>query len=243
MRWLALLALGLALVAPGLPAAGDDAEAALARARRELVDRTRDYRSSLERLLTLHEAAARGAGEVAATRRALYERGLLSRGELEASAQGEGGAQRLAAETRQRLAETDALLAETLAAIALAPAAAARDAVVTPEAVGSLAGPPLTAVAVGELEGFFAARFARPLPVSARGQTLVHERLGLDHHQALDVAVHPDSEEGRALVEYLRRHGMPFLAFRGAVPGASTGAHVHVGRASLRLGLPRAAGR
>ena len=57
----------------------------------------------------------------------------------------------------------------------------------------------------------------------------------LDHRHALDVAVHPDSEEGRALIEYLERHGIPFLAFRGFVPGASTGAHVHVGRVSARI--------
>jgi hypothetical protein len=243
MRWLALPLLVLALLAPGPRAAGEDAAVALARARRDLVERTRDYRSSLERLLDLQEGAARRAGDAAARRRALHREGLVSRAELAASLGEEERARELADETRQRLGETDALLAETLAAIELARAPATARVVVTPEAVGSFAGGPLTAVSIDQLEGFFAARFGRPLPVSARGQTLVHDRLGLDHQHALDVALHPDTEEGRALVDYLRSHHIPFLAFRGAVPGASTGAHVHVGRASLRLGPTRAPDR
>jgi hypothetical protein len=72
--------------------------------------------------------------------------------------------------------------------------------------------------------------------VSALGQTAVHNRLGFDHRNAADVAVHPDSPEGRALLDHLRALGVPFLAFRGAVAGASTGAHVHVGAPSPRSG-------
>ena len=40
------------------------------------------------------------------------------------------------------------------------------------------------------------------------------------------------SAEGRALMDYLCAHGIPFLAFRAARPGVATGAHVHVGRPS-----------
>jgi hypothetical protein len=45
----------------------------------------------------------------------------------------------------------------------------------------------------------------------------------------MDVAVHPDNCEGRALMEYLRRAGIPFLAFRNKVAGSATGAHIHIG--------------
>jgi hypothetical protein len=62
----------------------------------------------------------------------------------------------------------------------------------------------------------------------------VHQRLGFDHRNALDVAVHPDSPQGRALMEHLRSQGIPFLAFRGARPGLATGAHLHVGEPSPR---------
>jgi hypothetical protein len=96
---------------------------------------------------------------------------------------------------------------------------------------------------VSTLHAFFAEQFGRPLPVSALGQTPVHDRLGFDHRNALDIAVHPDSEEGRSLLVYLRRERIPFLAFRGPVPGASTGAHIHIGTASPRIQPVRAPGR
>jgi hypothetical protein len=51
----------------------------------------------------------------------------------------------------------------------------------------------------------------------------------------MDVAVHPDSAEGRALIAYLRGNGIPFIAFRSAVPGSATGAHVHIGYPSHKF--------
>ena len=84
------------------------------------------------------------------------------------------------------------------------------------------------------LDRFFRERFGRALPVSAYGQTPVHDRLRLDHHQALDIAVHPDSPEGAALLSFLRGAGISFIAFRGAMAGAATGAHIHVGAPSPR---------
>jgi hypothetical protein len=51
----------------------------------------------------------------------------------------------------------------------------------------------------------------------------------------MDVGVHPDSSEGQALVNYLRKSGIPFLAFRTAVPGSATGPHIHIGPPSGRL--------
>lgn len=85
------------------------------------------------------------------------------------------------------------------------------------------------------LEKYFSQAFGRRLPVTAMGQTATHSRLGFDHRDAMDVALHPDSSEGRALVSHLRKTGIPFTAFRGAVSGASTGPHIHIGRPSGRL--------
>src|SRR5437867_12320645 len=93
---------------------------------------------------------------------------------------------------------------------------------------------------VTSVERFFAERFHRTLPVSALGQTPAHDRLGFDHRNALDVAVHPDSPEGQALMTWLRARGVSFLAFRGAVAGEATGAHVHIGEPSPRRASPRA---
>jgi hypothetical protein len=85
------------------------------------------------------------------------------------------------------------------------------------------------------LQQFFLARFGRPLPISALGQTPLHDRMGFDHRNALDIAVHPDSPEGRILMEHLRAAGIPFIAAWGAIPGSASGAHIHVGQPSPRF--------
>ncbi len=88
---------------------------------------------------------------------------------------------------------------------------------------------------VAKVDGFFTSRFGRRAPISAFGQTALHSRLGFDHSNAIDIATHPDSAEGRALMDYLRSAGIPFLAFRSAVPGKATGPHIHIGLPSRRL--------
>ena len=87
----------------------------------------------------------------------------------------------------------------------------------------------------GKVDAFYRLRFSKPLPVSAFGQTDTHNRLGFDHSNALDVAVHPDSAEGQALIEFLQRQGISFIAIRGAIPGSATGAHIHIGSPSRRI--------
>jgi hypothetical protein len=86
----------------------------------------------------------------------------------------------------------------------------------------------------GDIKRLFASNFGRTLPVSAFGQTNLHSRLGFDHRNGIDVALHPDSLEGRALIAKLRSLTIPFIAFRRAIPGVATGAHIHVGNPSPR---------
>jgi hypothetical protein len=86
------------------------------------------------------------------------------------------------------------------------------------------------------IERYFSQAFGRRLPVTAMGQSDTHNRLRFDHRDSMDVALHPDSTEGKTLIAHLRKSGIPFIAFRGAVPGASTGPHIHIGKASARLG-------
>jgi hypothetical protein len=83
----------------------------------------------------------------------------------------------------------------------------------------------------------FEKRFHHPLPISALGQTLVHQSMGLDHRNRVDVALNPDQPEGLWLRALLERLHVPYLAFRGAVAGAATGAHIHIGTGSTRLKL------
>jgi hypothetical protein len=85
-----------------------------------------------------------------------------------------------------------------------------------------------------KVEKFFTSKFKRPLPLSAFGQSDLHTRWGLDHRNGMDVGLHPDSIEGRALIEFLRAESIPFLIFRGPVPGVATGPHIHIGNRSSR---------
>ena len=85
-----------------------------------------------------------------------------------------------------------------------------------------------------KVKEFFVSRFNRPLPLSAFGQSDLHTRWGLDHRNGMDVGLHPDSEEGRALIGFLRAESIPFLVFRGPIPGVATGPHIHIGNRSSR---------
>ncbi|HKU74839.1 MAG TPA: hypothetical protein VJR02_13085 [Pyrinomonadaceae bacterium] len=85
-----------------------------------------------------------------------------------------------------------------------------------------------------KVEDFFFSKFGRPLPTSAFGQSDIHNRWGLDHRQGMDVGLHPDSQEGVALVNFLRSEKIPYLVFRGYIPGVATGPHIHIGRPSHR---------
>lgn len=85
------------------------------------------------------------------------------------------------------------------------------------------------------VENFFMLRFNRRLPLTAFGQSELHTRWGLDHRQGIDVGLHPESPEGRVLINFLRTEKIPFLAFRSAVPGVATGPHIHIGKGSHRL--------
>jgi hypothetical protein len=89
-------------------------------------------------------------------------------------------------------------------------------------------------------EAYFEA-FGVPLPVSADGYTALHESMGFDHTGRLDVPIHPDAPEGLFLIELLEAWEIPYIAFRSAVPGQSTGPHIHIGLRSERIhagGLP-----
>ena len=86
-----------------------------------------------------------------------------------------------------------------------------------------------------KIESAFEKTFSKALPVSAMGETAVHRALGFDHRGRVDVAVHPDQPEGIWLRRYLTENGIPYFAFRQAVPGKATGAHIHIGPMSTHL--------
>jgi multidrug resistance efflux pump len=83
----------------------------------------------------------------------------------------------------------------------------------------------------------FQKRFGQALPISALGQTLVHQAMGLDHRNRVDVALNPETSEGLWLRQLLEKLHIPYLAFRSAVAGAATAPHIHIGTGSSRLKL------
>ena len=87
-----------------------------------------------------------------------------------------------------------------------------------------------------EIGDMYRQAFGQDPPVSAEGDTDLHRSMGLDHTGRIDVAVHPDSDEGMFLTYLLESLGIPYFAFRGPIPGRSTGPHLHVGPPSERLG-------
>lgn len=85
------------------------------------------------------------------------------------------------------------------------------------------------------LQAAFVRKFERSLPISAEGQTAVHDALGFDHRGRIDVAINPNEPEGIWLRRYLETKRIPYYAFRRAIPGKATGAHIHIGPGSIRL--------
>ena len=83
----------------------------------------------------------------------------------------------------------------------------------------------------------FEKRFHHVLPISALGQTLVHQSMGLDHRNRVDVALNPDQAEGIWLRQLLEKLRVPYIAFRSAMAGAATAPHIHIGPGSTRLKL------
>ena len=203
----------------------------------ELAEAAREYRASLANLLPFREDAVARARETLVTRRQLAEEGLIARRDAEMAAQALASAEAALAATQAEIAEAERMMTEAAAATVLATLPPPRPGVLTETpTLLRFHGP--RAWSLATLERFFTERFHRALPVSALGQTAVHDRLGLDHRNALDVAVHPDSAEGKALMTWLRGQGVSFLAFRGPIAGEATGAHLHIGEPS-----PRRAGR
>ena len=219
----------------------------VARLRAQLVQATKDYKSSLEQLLTHYEAEVKRADERVVKSRELYSAGLVSKRALDEDSLAAETARAKVARVEGQLKSADVQIAETLveAEAEEAAAKALAQAKSAPRAPGGL----LTTTGyiryggarawslneAGSVMQFYTRSFGRQLPVSSYGQSPVHDRWGYAHHNAMDVGVSPDSSEGRALMEYLRSSGIPFTAFRWAIPGTATGPHIHIGRPSHKI--------
>jgi hypothetical protein len=206
---------------------------------------TTEYKSNLEQLVTLYEAESRRSEERLAKMRELLAQGLITRREVDTLEEAVARTREKVAEAQAQLKSADMVVAEAFAEAEADRFTPERKPSSAPRAVNTLvrttayiryggAGAwTLSDAAV--IKQFFIRRFGRALPIGAFGQSALHDRWGYDHRNAMDVGVNPDSNEGQALMEYLRANGIPFTAFHFAVPGVATGPHIHVGLPSHRI--------
>src|ERR1700759_170313 len=59
-----------------------------------------------------------------------------------------------------------------------------------------------------KVKDWYKQTYGRDLPVTAFGQSSTHNRMGLDHSDAMDVGLNPASDEGKALRDYLRQNNI-----------------------------------
>jgi predicted RNase H-like nuclease (RuvC/YqgF family) len=205
--------------------------------RANLIEASKTYRESLERLLALQKQEEERLTALVEKNRGLFENGLIAKREFEEVEGNLAATQSKIAESEKQIESVDHLVAEVRAAEELAKMPAAVTYGTSTMLVRYVGSSRWAMSDLDKIDAFFRLKFGRVLPVSAFGQTETHSRLGLDHHDAIDVAIHPDSAEGQELINYLRSQRISFIAIRGAIPGSSTGAHIHVGPSSKRIGL------
>ena len=215
---------------------GASADAELARLRADVIEKMKESRAGAEKLLALHEEERKKLSEEYKRRQELYRQGLISRAELNQVARALAAAILRTDEDKRWIAESDIAITEASLRDELLrlPNLAIGGYSETRTLVRFNGGAPWSLNNAATIRKFFSQTFGYALPITAFGQTATHDRLRFDHRNAMDVALHPDSHEGRSLLSYLRRAGIPFIAFRNAVPGAATGAHIHIGKPSTR---------
>ena len=244
-RILTCLSLLFFLSQPGYPQENRKATSArrtttndseLTRVRADVIQKIKETRAGTEKLLTLHETERVRFTELYEQRREQYYTGLISRNEVLQAENALAEAMLRVDEDKRWLAETDMALTEysmrdDLLRLPTLGIGGYSESNTLLRFNGSAA---WSLVDSSKIENFYTQTFGRAMPISAFGQTATHDRLRFDHRNAIDVALHPDSREGQTLLSYLRQAGIPFIAFRNAVPGAATGAHIHIGKPSPR---------
>jgi hypothetical protein len=209
---------------------------AASQSRADLLEASSVYRESLEKLLELQRQDETRAAELVEKRKSLLDLGVIAKRELEEGEQALIQARSKVAGTQRQIEEVDQLVAEVNAAEELAKLPPAPSGVYRSNGllVRYVGASRWTLGDIGKVDAFFRLKFGKPLPASAVGQTETHNHLGFDHREAIDVAVHPDSAEGRELINYLASQGISFIAIRGAISGSATGAHIHIGPPSRK---------
>jgi hypothetical protein len=216
------------------------APTALERLRDEYINATKDYKASLARLLPLYEKSLQTAEKRAAQSQDLFMQGLIARRELDASEKALADARLKIEDVRKQMSTADTQIAQVLVEVETEKQIAKTrripkgGMVLTTSFIRYNGGGPWAVAQAGTVDAFFRQQFGHALPIAVLGQGAIHNRWRLDHHNAMDLSLNPDGVEGKAVMEYLRSRGIPFSAFRQAIPGTATGPHIHVGLPSHR---------
>jgi len=240
VRFMILIVAGLAVAMSG------ESSQAQQKLDVQLERATTEYKSNLEHLVTLYETESKRAEERLTKMRELLAEGLITRRDVQTAEDTVAQTRKKVAEAQAQLKSADVLIAEALVEAAVDNSVRTPRPSSAPRAVNTLVRTTAYIRYGGEggawslsnaagIKQFFIRRFGRTLPIDAFGQSALHDRWGYDHRNAMDVGVNPDSNEGQALMEYLRANGIPFTAFHFAVPGKATGPHIHVGLPSHRI--------
>ena len=203
----------------------------------EYIKATKDYKASLEKLLPLYEKTQQSAEQKLEQSKELFKQGLISKREMDDAEQASVESRTRVAEVRKQMTEADAQVATALIEIQTDRQIGKlpRGGFVRSASLIRYAGAgPWALSQVGKIDSFFRQRFGRPLPIAVFGQGPIHNQWRLDHRNAMDVSVNPNGPEAQPLMDFLRANGIPFSAFRSAIPGVATGPHIHIGLPSHR---------
>ena len=203
----------------------------------EALERLKGEWARNHKLLASFEKEQSRLRAVVIEKRKLYGEGAIEKAEVSEAENAFVAALMQIQEARRTLAETDLALAEATMGDELErlPPLAANEFSETERLSRFNGGSSWSLKETSKIEKYFSQTFGHRLPISAYGQTRTHDRMGFDHRNAIDVALHPSSAEGKDLIKHLRGSGIPFVAFKNAVPGSATGPHIHIGKSSLRI--------
>jgi len=212
----------------------------LSKLREEYINATKDYKASLGKLVPFYENDVKRAEDKVEQSKKLLAEGLIPKSQLEENERALAAAKDKLAETNRAMTSADDQIAGVLVEAAANDEIAKNLRLAKQSLVRTAAFTRYTGAGgwnlsdAWKVQRFFSDTFKKQLPIAVFGQGAIHDRWRLDHHSAMDIQLHPDGPEGRALLEFLQRNGIPYLAFRSAIPGTATGPHIHIGRPSHR---------
>ena len=212
----------------------------LTKLREEYIKATNEYKASLGKLLPFYENELKRAEDKLELSKKLLAEGLIPKSQVEENERAVALAKQKIAETNRSVTSADAQIAGVLVETAANDEIAKNLRLAKQSLVRTAAFTRYTGAGgwnlgdAWKVQRFFSDTFNKQLPIAVFGQGPIHDRWRLDHRNAMDIQLHPDGVEGRALLEFLQKNGIPYLAFRSAIPGTATGPHIHIGRPSHR---------